>query len=153
MPECVILVGLPGAGKTSFYRERFNSTHTHLSKDLWPDARGREARQLRELEALLAAGRSVVIDNINATVEDRAALIAIAQRRGARTIGYFIDVTTRQAVARNQERSGKARVPNVAIFAAAKRLSAPTPAEGFDELYRVELTPDRRFAIGEVRNK
>ena len=32
----MILVGLPGAGKTTFYRERFAATHRHVSKDLMP---------------------------------------------------------------------------------------------------------------------
>src|SRR5687768_14377651 len=30
--ECVILIGLPGAGKTTFFRERFAASHDHVSK-------------------------------------------------------------------------------------------------------------------------
>jgi predicted kinase len=30
----VILIGLPAAGKTTFYREKFHATHDHVSKDL-----------------------------------------------------------------------------------------------------------------------
>jgi hypothetical protein len=38
----------------------------------------------------------------------------------------------------------------VAIFTAAKRLNPPTFEEGFDELFRVELTPERGFAVQEI---
>ena len=76
--------------------------------------------------------------------------MAIARAHGARVIGYFFDVTTRQAVARNAGRTGRQKVPNVAIFTVAKRLEPPTPGEGFDQLFRVTLTEQRTFAVSEV---
>ena len=146
----MILVGLPGAGKTSFYEQNFAASHRHISKDRWPNAAGREARQRRELADALASGASVVVDNTNPSVSDRAAIIAIAHASGARVIGYFFDVTTRQAIARNSERRDRKKVPNVAIFTVAKRLVPPTPGEGFDELFRVTLTPDRTFSVSGI---
>src|SRR5690348_697728 len=116
MADCVILIGLQGAGKTTFFRQAFAPTHEHISKDLWPNTANRTARQRSLLDRTLAEGRPAVIDNVNARVSDRALVIATAKARGARVVGYFFDLTTRQAVARNAERSGKARVPNVAIF-------------------------------------
>jgi len=139
MADCVILIGLPGSGKTTFYRERLAATHELISKDLWPNARQRDSRQRRQLDAALAAGRSVVIDNTNLTIRDRSAIIEAARHHHSRVIGYFFDVNTRACVARNANREGRARVPNVAIFAGAKRLEPPTQAEGFDELFRVTL--------------
>ena len=47
--EIVILMGLPGAGKTTFYQSFFAASHAHISKDLWPNARERDQRQLRLL--------------------------------------------------------------------------------------------------------
>jgi len=52
--ECVILIGLPAAGKSTLYRDRFATTHVHISKDLWRTAAGREAKQREILDKSLA---------------------------------------------------------------------------------------------------
>jgi predicted kinase len=67
-PECVIFVGLQASGKTTFYRERFASSHEHISKDNFPNARDREMRQTALLDQALARGRSVVLDKSTACV-------------------------------------------------------------------------------------
>ena len=143
-PECVILVGLPGAGKTTFYRERFAS-HAHVSKDAFPRAASKQARQDAALRQALAQGRSVVVDNTNVTPGERAAVIAIAREFDARIVGYFIEATPREAVARNERRTGKEKVPKVAIFTRAKRLVPPAIAEGFDELRTIRVLEDGGF--------
>jgi predicted kinase len=148
--ECVILIGLPGAGKTRFYNDYFAATHAHVSKDLWPNARGRDERQRRIIEENLHAGASIVVDNTNPTIAERAVVIAAARTHRARVVGYFFDITTRQAVARNAERRGRARVPNVAIFTVAKHLEPPALAEGFDQLFQVRLTPEAPFTVREI---
>jgi len=135
--DLVILVGLPGAGKSSLYRERFASTHVRVEDK-------------RSIDAALKAGSSVVVDNTNPRRADRAPIIATARRHGARVIGYFVDVSTRAAVARNAVRTGQDKVPNVAIFTVAKRLEPPTLDEGFDELYRVTIDEDRRFQLSPI---
>jgi len=145
--ECVILVGLPGAGKTTFYRERFAATHRHVSKDLMPHARQRQERQDRLVREALAAGASVVVDNTNPAVADRAPIIVAAREHGATIVGYYVEASTREAVARNRGREGKARVPDVAIFACAKRLVPPRLEEGFDEVHRVQPQPDGSFVV------
>ncbi len=57
MLELVIFTGLPGSGKSTYYREHFAATHVHVSKDLMPNVRARDERQWREIEAALAALR------------------------------------------------------------------------------------------------
>ena len=134
--ECAILIGLPGSGKSTFYRERLAATHLHVSKDLFSNARNRQARQDAQLREALARGASVAVDNTNVSPPERASIIAIAREYGARVVGHYIEASTREAVARNERREGKARVPKVAIFTSAKRLVAPRLDEGFDELHR-----------------
>jgi predicted kinase len=91
-----------------------------------------------------------VVDNTNPTKAERARIIAVARKNNARVVAYSFDVTTRVAVARNADRTGREKVPNVAIFTAAKRLEPPTFAEGFDQLFRVEVTEDRSLRVTEV---
>jgi predicted kinase len=134
--ECVILVGIPGAGKTTLRRDKY-PTHECISKDAMPNVRDKNARQVAALRAALGAGRSVVVDNTNVTVAERGALIALAREYGARVIGYYLETPTRDAVARNERREGKAKVPKVAIFTSAKRLVPPALEEGFDELHTI----------------
>ena len=132
--ECVILVGIPGSGKSTLARARYPH-HEHISKDLFPpSARDKQARQDAALRRALAAGRSVIVDNTNVTPADRAAIIGIAREFGARVVGCYLPIATRDAVARNEKREGRAKVPKVAIFTAAKRLVPPVIEEGFDEL-------------------
>ena len=145
--ELVILVGLPGSGKSTFYRERFAATHALVSKDLLKSA-GRAARKQEALIAdALANGRDVVVDNTNAALKDREPLIALARAHGARVTAYSFVTTPAECLARNRLREGRARVPNAAIFIINKRLQPPTMAEGLDALYYVTLLSPSGFAV------
>ena len=144
-PECVILVGLPGAGKSTLYRQRFPA-HEHVSKDAFPPhARDKQARQDAAIRRALSSGRDVIVDNTNVTPADRAAIIAIARELGARVVGYYLEASTREAVARNERREGRGKVPKVAIFTCAKKLVPPSLGEGFDELHTLRVAEDGRF--------
>jgi predicted kinase len=144
-PECAILIGLPGSGKSTFYTQRLAQTHQHISKDLFPNARNRQTHQDALLRKALTRGLSVAVDNTNASPAERAAIVTIAREHRARIVGYYIEATTREAVARNERREGRARVPKVAIFTCAKRLVPPSVDEGFDELRRVRVDEEGRF--------
>ena len=132
-----MLMGVPGAGKTTLYRERFAATHVRVEKKAL-------------IGPALAAGSSVVVDATSPRRSDRAPIIALAHARGARVIGYFFDLPTRAAIARNATRTGKDRVPNVAIFTIAKRLEPPTGDEGFDQLFRVRIAEDRSLHVEQM---
>ena len=117
--------------------------------DLFPNARHKPARLLRELARALDDGRSVVVDNTNPTAEVRAPLIAAAVSRGAHVIGYSVEATPGETLARNHTREGKA-MPDVAILSTARRLQPPRRSEGFARLYRARPGEDRAFQIAEI---
>ncbi len=145
--ECVVLVGLQASGKTTFFRQRFASTHEHVSKDNFPNARRRDLRQAALIDGALARGRSVVVDNTNSTPAERQPVIAIARAHGARVVCYYFESDRRNALGRNRRREGKARVPDVAILVTAKRLVPPSFAEGFDEIFTVRVTDAGGFDV------
>ena len=143
----MIFVGLPASGKTTFYERRFSATHRHISKDHWPKAARKDEKQSESIRAALAAGQPVVVDNTNPAPADRAPIVTLARRFGARVIGYYFTASTREAIGRNRGREGTQRVPDVAIFTRAKRMVVPAWSEGFDELYRVAIGADGAFEV------
>jgi predicted kinase len=131
--EAVILIGIQASGKTSFYVQRFLTSHVRISLDVLR-TRAREA----ELLALcLRTRQRFVMDNTNPAPLDRARYIAPARAAGFRVVGYFFDLPPGEALARNARREGKERIPEAGIIATHKRLIPPSLDEGFDELYRV----------------
>mgnify|MGYP001222473084 CR=1 FL=1 len=124
-PELAILIGLPGAGKSTFFATRLAPTHVHVSLDALGRGRDARARQRRSIATALAAGRSVAVDNVNPTRAERAEIFALPAAADARVVGYWLDAPPRVRLARNAGRTGRARLPPVAIFAFAKRFEPP----------------------------
>ena len=104
-----MLVGLPGAGKSTFYQA---ALRRHPPADQQGSVRrttGSRRAGRRELIAqALAEGQSVVVDNTNPTRAERAAIVQQARAHGARATVYYFDCTTRECLARNATRQGRA---------------------------------------------
>src|SRR5207237_6385926 len=100
-----------------------------VSKDLLGTARRKDDKQMRLIETALRSGRSVVVDNTNPRRADRAPLIEAAHRHGATATGILVAAPIAECLRRNAEREGKARVPAVAIYVAARKLQPPSPEE------------------------
>jgi predicted kinase len=145
--EIVILVGLQASGKSSFYRQRFAQTHALVSKDAFPSARNKARRQIREIASALVDGRSVVVDNTNVTVDDRAEIVSQARSAGARVVCFYFESKLADCLVRNVARSGAARVPDVALRSMVSRLVVPSRTEGFDELWYVRTRVEGGFDV------
>jgi predicted kinase len=129
-----VLVGLQGSGKSTWVTRHLGDTHAVVSKDHWPNARRREARQRRVVAELLAEGASVVVDNTNPAPEDRAPLIGAARAAGVPVRAVWLDTPVEVCLARNEARTGRARVPLPGVLGTRARLVPPTTAEGFDRV-------------------
>jgi predicted kinase len=132
-----VLVGLQGSGKTTFYRQVLAATHAHVSKDNFRNARRRQLRQLQLIDEALEEGRDVVVDNTNPSPEEWRPLIEAARQHGARVACYWFPPDVTGSLERNAVREGKARVPEVGVYATLGRLRRPLLADGFDALFVV----------------
>lgn len=140
--EAILFIGIQGAGKSAFFKERFFSTHVRISLDL---LRTRH-RELRLLEVCLSTQQRFVIDNTNPTCDERRPYILAAKAARFEVIGYYFQSRVEDCRRRNDLRSDAERVPDVAIFSTAKKLERPTLPEGFDKLFYVRLE-ERRFVV------
>lgn len=92
----------------------------------------------------------MVVDNTNPRLEDRLPLIRLAHEFHVAAVGFAFRSTVAECVGRNALREGRARVPDVAIYSAAKAFVAPSWAEGYDMLYQVTWAPDETFFVEPV---
>lgn len=145
--QLILLIGLQGAGKSTFSRANFAETHVLVSRDLLRNNKNPARRQRQLIEEALQGGRSVVVDNTNPTPEVRAELIQLGRIYDTEIIGYFFVPNVKESLKRNRQREGKARVPDVAIYVTARKLVAPTCAEGFDRLFSVRAGNDGTFSV------
>ena len=141
--EAVLLIGIPGSGKTTFYRERLFNTHVRLSLDLLK-TRERESAILR---ACVSVRQSFVVDNTNVMVEERAPYIAAARAAGFRVTGYYFPSNVRRSIALNKKREAGKAVPVYGVLRAYKRLAPPDFAEGFDEIFSVDFGKENEFVV------
>jgi len=132
--EAVIFIGLQASGKSSFYKERFFSTHVRISLDLLRT----RYREQKFMAACLETQQRFVIDNTNPTREERARYINAAKAAKYSIVGYYFRSKVEECLTRNGQRS--LRVPDVGILSTAKKLEQPSLAEGFDMLKYVRLT-------------
>ena len=136
--EAIIFIGLPGSGKSSFYKERFFNSHVRISLDLLKTRH----REMRLLDVCLETEQRLVIDDTNPTKAER--LRFIDRVKGARVrymvIGYYFESAVEDCLHRNSQRPAAERVPDVAILSKAAELQLPSFDEGFEKLHYVRLT-------------
>ncbi len=167
--ELVILVGIPGSGKTTFFRRRLEGRYVRVSLDNWrgrSNVRAKErlaiAEGLERARQSAGALRGVVVDNTNITRQTRRRYFELAAEMRAsaaavRVVAYWFDEPLERCLARNESRPIDAAVgepyfvPAAAIVGFARSLEPPRYEEGFAEILRVvvrdgdfELTPVAR---------
>jgi aryl-alcohol dehydrogenase-like predicted oxidoreductase len=161
-PEIAITVGIAGSGKSSFAsawiraREERGISATRLNRDTLGGTIKGIARRLDE--ALAAGARAVMLDNTYLGRAERADVLRVAERRGARTTCVFVDTPIEDALhnvaLRMIERHGRLIEPAewpalaksdpglvrpTALYRMAREIEPPTADEGFDAIDRVSF--------------
>jgi predicted kinase len=130
--EVVVMVGLPGAGKSTIARGVFETAgYWRVDGDLY----GTVAKMVRNADVEGATGKSVVFDSTGGTVARRAAFIGWARDQGLPVRAVWVDTPLEEALRRNAARDK--HVPPVALYACRKHFEEPTVAEGFETVVRV----------------
>jgi len=143
--QAVIFCGIQATGKSTFYKTYFFNTHVRISLDL---LRTRHRERIF-LQSCLQTRQKFVVDNTNPLVSERQVYIQLAKAAGYEVIGYYFESEADEAVRRNNERTGKERVPEKGIYGTRKRLQIPAFAEGFDALFSVRIEEPNNFNVRE----
>jgi len=148
-----VLVGMPGSGKTSFYRARLTCKEASplcgavrvSLDDFRKQCTGQEYITGFEpfvkmwadvtIPYLLAQGESVVVDATNLSRGIREKLLRDADWAGVRAVCWFIDTPRTEAWTRNSNRDRF--VPPEAFSGMWDRFEVPSPEEDFDRMFRV----------------
>ena len=130
----VILMGIPGSGKSTFYRKHLAGNFVHVNLDTLK-TRHQERLLIRQC---FEQGQNFVIDNTNPAKADRLRYIPEAKEAGYRIVGYFMESKLQSCIERNNQRTGSAMIPAKAIAAISNKLQMPSYDEGFDAIYFVK---------------
>ncbi len=147
--EAVIFMGLQGAGKSTFYKERFFATHLRINLDML-NTRHREKRLLL---ACVETSQPFVVDNTNPTRAEREIYIRAAKDAGYRVVGHYFQSRVEDCKRRNGQRPSAQQVPLRGILGTAGRMEMPSLGEGFDELFYVRIDEAGGFVVEEWKDE
>jgi predicted kinase len=147
--EAVIFVGLQGAGKSTFYRERFFATHLHINLDMLKT----RYREGRFLQVCVETRQPFVVDNTNPSRAERQVYIAAAKQAGFRVVGYYFQSKVEDCKRRNEQRPVAERIPLRGLLGTLGRMELPRRDEGFDELFYMRIDEANRFIVQEWQDE
>lgn len=126
------LIGLPGAGKSTFARALSSPGVVCVSFD---DFASRPLALDAVAEAI-RAGSDVIVDDNLYYRSMRREVWCLARDSGAKILFAFLDTPLATCLERNASRSGSARIPDDVVVRMADRLEVPS-GEGWERGVRV----------------
>lgn len=133
--EVVIMMGLPGCGKTTLARHLFPN-YVHISPDY--DGLTTESRRLKKINEALSQGHSVVVDQTHLSKKSRAYLLPFHPR--AIYITTPIEICEKMIEFRSC--FGGVHVPSIALRKLASSYEPPHELRQVDILERLPPLPE-----------
>jgi len=120
IPELILLIGIPAAGKSTFAREQLFDTHVRLNLDMLRT----RVKEMRLLEACLKSRISCMVDNTNITRAGRARSIPLAKTARFRVTGYCLETSLETALSTTIRNSQRWRKSSTNCIAYSCRMEA-----------------------------
>jgi predicted kinase len=143
--QVLLFIGIPGAGKSTFYRDRFFDTHLRINLDQLRTRR----REGILLHACFESKTRFVWDNTNVSRLERAEVLTKARKARFEAIAFYFEPDFAGSLRRNSGRSGRACVPESAIKGMITRLEKPNWDEGYTAIFSVWNLNDGSFDVEE----
>ncbi|MCC2254611.1 ATP-binding protein [Ruminococcus sp. CLA-AA-H200] len=151
MPKAIILVGIPGAGKTTYAKKYFSDAVYIGSDAIRKEWYGKEscmgnhrkvhAEMHRRCKETLASGKDIVIDSMNIRAHSRAKLIHVMKSAGASVQITAVFINTPLHIALMNNRRRERHVPPIGIVLLHVLLKPPKQHEGFDSVLCISPNP------------
>jgi bifunctional polynucleotide phosphatase/kinase len=132
--KMVIMVGYPASGKSTFAK---NLNYTYVNRDTLKT----KVKCLKVAKQAIEDGQSVVIDNTNPTIADRAEYIKLA--KDIDVVCCHIDMSMELAQHLDKYRSCTQKtkqIPDVVYYTYRKRFEEPTKREGYSKIYKINTS-------------
>ena len=147
--EAVIFIGVQASGKSTFFKQIFYETHIRINLDMLRTKRREELL----VAACLEAKQKFVIDKTNVMAGDREKYILQAKSHKFSVVGYYFRSNLKDALRRNEQREGRAKIDERGVIVTYARLKLPTYSEGFDKLFYVWINENDEFVIEEWKDE